>query len=81
MLLRSSIGPLRHCVKPMIWPPAAAEAARSPSSRQDEQLYEANVSSGRAVVGPPQQRCWVEREQVDKRGSAVVNIRAQSSGV
>jgi uncharacterized protein YcfJ len=24
----------------------------------------ANVTSVRAVVGPPQQRCWVEREQV-----------------
>jgi uncharacterized protein YcfJ len=32
--------------------------------RNDERLYEANVTSVRAVVGPPQQRCWVEREQV-----------------
>jgi len=30
----------------------------------NERLYEANVTSVRAVVGPPQQRCWVEREQV-----------------
>ena len=42
--------------------------------RQDERLYEANVSSVRAVVGPPQERCWVEREQVDNRGSTGVNI-------
>lgn len=32
--------------------------------RGGEGLYEANVSSVRAVVGPPTQRCWVEREQI-----------------
>jgi uncharacterized protein YcfJ len=32
--------------------------------RESEQLFEANVTSVRAVVGPPEQRCWVEREQV-----------------
>jgi uncharacterized protein YcfJ/chorismate mutase len=42
--------------------------------RQNERLYEANVSYVRAVVGPPQQRCWVDRERVDNRGSAGVNI-------
>jgi uncharacterized protein YcfJ len=42
--------------------------------RQDERLYEANVSYVRAVVGPPQQRCWVAREQVDNRGSAGINV-------
>ena len=30
----------------------------------DERLYSANVTSVRAVVGPPEQRCWIEREQV-----------------
>ena len=33
--------------------------------RQDERLYEANVTYVRAVVGPAEQRCWVERERVD----------------
>ena len=42
--------------------------------RQNERLYEANVTYVRAVVGPPQQRCWVDRERVDNRGSAGVNI-------
>jgi uncharacterized protein YcfJ len=37
--------------------------------RGGEPLYQANVVSVRAVVGPPEQRCWVEREQV--RGSGV----------
>jgi len=39
--------------------------------RYNERTYEANVTSVRAVVGPPEQRCWVEREQVvaDKQRS------------
>jgi uncharacterized protein YcfJ len=32
--------------------------------RRNERLYEARVTSVRAVVGPPEQRCWIEREQV-----------------
>src|ERR1035437_5712967 len=41
--------------------------------RNNERLYEANVTSVRAVVGPPEQRCWVEREQVvQDRGNANV---------
>jgi len=47
---------------------APAPAYQSPSSypyyqRPNEQLYEASVTSVRAVVGPPEQRCWVERQQ------------------
>lgn len=41
--------------------------------RNNERLYEANVTSVRAVVGPAEQRCWIEREQVGQdRGSANV---------
>ena len=41
--------------------------------RANERLYEANVTSVRAIVGPPEQRCWVEREQfVRDNGSANV---------
>jgi len=29
-----------------------------------ERLYPANVVATRAVVGPPEQRCWIERQQV-----------------
>ncbi len=32
--------------------------------RQEERIYEANVTSVRAVVGPPEQRCWMEKEEV-----------------
>ena len=41
-------------------PPVAYDYGR----RSSERLYQANVVSVRAVVGPPEQRCWVEREQV-----------------
>ena len=42
-------------------PPAQAYDNRR---RSDERLYEANVTSVRAVVGTPEQRCWIEREAV-----------------
>jgi uncharacterized protein YcfJ len=42
----------------------APVAAYDYHRRNNEQLYEANVTSVRAVVGPPEQRCWVEHEQV-----------------
>lgn len=37
--------------------------------RDNERLYEANVTSVRAVVGTPEQRCWVEQEQVASQRS------------
>lgn len=41
--------------------------------RANERVYEANVTSVRAVVGAPEQRCWVERQQVsDGRGDTNV---------
>ena len=33
-------------------------------ARPNERLYEARVTSVRAVMGPANQRCWVERERV-----------------
>ena len=36
--------------------------------RGGEGIYEANVTSVRAVLGAPTQRCWVEREQVVQNG-------------
>jgi uncharacterized protein YcfJ len=50
-------------------PPAAYDYRR----RQDEPLYEAQVTSVRAVLGPPEQLCWVERQAVDA-GSAGINV-------
>ena len=38
-----------------------------------DRMYEATVTSVRAVVGPPEQRCWVERSEVaPERGRASV---------
>jgi uncharacterized protein YcfJ len=36
--------------------------------RPRERIYEVPVTSVRAVVGPPSQRCWVERQQVTQPG-------------
>jgi uncharacterized protein YcfJ len=41
--------------------------------RQGETLYEAPITSVRAVMGPPQQRCWVERQVIDT-GSGGINV-------
>ncbi len=40
------------------------------SRSNNERLYQVSVTSVRAVVGPPEQRCWVERAQVtQERGN------------
>jgi len=52
---------------------AAAPAAYDYRRRPNEPLYEAPVTSVRAVVGPPQQRCWVERQVIDT-GTGGINV-------
>jgi len=47
--------------------------------RNNERLYEANVTAVRAVVGTPDQRCWVEREQIAPERTAA-NIPAAIAG-
>lgn len=37
--------------------------------RDNERLYQADVTSVHAVLGPPEQRCWVEQEQVPQEKS------------
>ena len=44
--------------------PPIAGLIYDPRRRDNEQLFEASVTAVRAVVGPPEQRCWVERDQV-----------------
>src|SRR5206468_4214108 len=34
-----------------------------------ERTFEAPVTAVRAVVGPPEQRCWVERQEIEQRGA------------
>lgn len=51
-------------------PPAVAEDYRW---RGNERLYEARVTSLRAVLGPPERRCWIEHQEVvEDRSSANV---------
>jgi uncharacterized protein YcfJ len=43
--------------------------------RNNERLYQADITSVRAVVGTPAQRCWVEREQVvQQQGRSEPNV-------
>ena len=39
--------------------------------RRNERVYEAKVTSVRAVVGTPEQRCWIEKEQVPQERNKV----------
>ncbi len=58
---------------PNVAPAPVAGPAYEYRQRPDEQLYQAPVTDVHAVVGPPEQRCWVERQQVvEDRGSANV---------
>lgn len=52
-------------------PVALAEPVYEYRRRPSERVFEVPVSSVRAVMGPPNQRCWVERQQVAEpsRGS------------
>ena len=42
--------------------------------RSDERLYEVNVTSVRAVVGPAEQRCWMERQPVAQTSAGNPNV-------
>jgi len=53
-------------------PPPPASAPYSYYPHHGERLYSANVVAVRAVVGPPEQRCWVEQQQVSTGGGANV---------
>jgi uncharacterized protein YcfJ len=52
-------------------PPAVAYDYRR---RPDEHLFEVPVHSVRAIVGPPEQRCWVERQQVVEPSQGSPNV-------
>lgn len=44
--------------------PSQTVPVESYRRRGGETLYEANVMTVRAVLGEPQQRCWIEREEI-----------------
>ncbi len=51
-------------------PPPPPVPAYSYYPRHGERLFQADVVAVRAVVGPPEQRCWVEQQQVQGAGGA-----------
>ena len=63
----SSVGPAderRRYSYSEIPPPVATEPVYEYRVRPGERVVEVPVTSVHAVVGPPSQRCWVERQQV-----------------
>lgn len=48
--------------------------------RPSERLYEAQVTSVRAVLGPPEQRCWVERQEVVEPSRDEPNVGGAIAG-
>jgi len=71
----SSVRPHDGKVRYDYTPEPLAEPTYPYRRRPNERLYEVPVTSVRAVVGPPNQRCWVEREEVRESpnvGGAVV---------
>jgi uncharacterized protein YcfJ len=49
--------------------------------RRNERMHEAEVTSARAVVGTPAQRCWVTREQVvQQQPSSGMNVPGAAVG-
>lgn len=50
-------------------PPPVAVPVYEYRQRPSERLYQAPVTSVHAVVGPPEQRCWVEKQQVVENNS------------
>ena len=57
----SSVRPAGAAVPP---PPPPAEPVYDYRRRPNERIREVPVTSVRAVVGAPEERCWMEREQV-----------------
>lgn len=60
--------------------PHAPLPAYDDRRRKGEQLFQANVTAVRAVVGPPTQRCWVEQQQVMQNNDRGPNIGGALAG-
>jgi uncharacterized protein YcfJ len=48
--------------------------------RRNERLFDADVTSSRAVVGTPGQRCWIEREHVGQQPAGDMNLSGAAIG-
>src|ERR1700692_2486324 len=67
----SSVRPVNRASYENEAPPPGAAPVYEYRQRPNERLYQAPVTSVHAVVGPPEQRCWIERERVEDRGANV----------
>jgi uncharacterized protein YcfJ len=63
----SSVRPVNRQAYENEAPPPVATPAYEYRQRPSERLYQAPVTWVHAVVGPPEQRCWVERDRFDNR--------------
>lgn len=52
-------------------PPPPGPPAYTYYPRHGERLYQADVVAVRVVMGPPEQRCWIERERLGQYGPNV----------
>jgi uncharacterized protein YcfJ len=59
------------CVTPDTEPTYTSSTDYEFRRRPNERLYEAPVTDVRAIVGPTERRCWVERERVSATGPTV----------
>lgn len=60
----SSLRPVPRADYGVQAPPPLPAPTYAYRERPSERLYQAPVRNVRAVTGPPEQRCWVEREQM-----------------
>ncbi|MBT9502301.1 MAG: peptidase inhibitor family I36 protein [Burkholderiaceae bacterium] len=67
-----AVGPNARFDEPRYAPLPAV--SRDYGRRNNERLYEANITSVRAVVEDSGQRCWVEREQVVQEQRSGANV-------
>jgi uncharacterized protein YcfJ len=61
-------------VPPPAYQPPPVAVMPAPVYQPHPAFYDVPVTSARAVVGPPSQRCWVEREQVAQQRSGEPNV-------
>jgi uncharacterized protein YcfJ len=60
----SSVRPVERERQSSYQPEPIAAPTYEYRRRPQERIFEAPITSVRAVMGPPEQRCWVERQQV-----------------
>jgi uncharacterized protein YcfJ len=65
--MNRQVSSLRPVATQAVAPPPPPPQTYPYYQRYGEQLYTADVIATRAVVGPPEQRCWVEQQQVQHK--------------